>query len=185
MTSIFTITGTYHWLPKKVAFRNDFCRVCGDKRISFAVRTFDVFHLFFIPILPLGLWRRWYCTVCGNRPHWAPKVTRSVKIGYMLLAVFLGAQAWFLFDPAETDSDFLWTLRIGSPIVFLWALLAFIRRPVDDPFKEKLLAVPPYADQTCPLCGGVLAMGVPMACSGCGAQHRPLRRAEIADLHAG
>ncbi len=182
---MFVLHGTYHWFPKKVAFRNDFCRFCGDQRISFAVRTFDVFHLFLIPILPLGIWRRWYCTVCGSRPHWAPKVTRGVKIGYMLLAVFLGVHGWFVFDPADTDSDLLWTLRIGAPIAFLWALIAMIRRPVDDPFKEKLAAVVPYADQTCPLCGGLLAMGTPTACSGCGARHLPLRKTGTLQLPEG
>ena len=53
------IHGVYHWSPKQVEFRNDYCLSCSAQRRAIRVRTFDVAHLFWIPILPLGFWKRW------------------------------------------------------------------------------------------------------------------------------
>src|ERR1700686_3493787 len=44
------IRGSYHFWPKRVAFRNDYCLRCQAPRRSIAIRTFDVGHLFWNPI---------------------------------------------------------------------------------------------------------------------------------------
>lgn len=49
-----------------MAFRNDYCLARGEERRAVQVRTFDVGHIFWIPILPAGFWKRWVCTVCGK-----------------------------------------------------------------------------------------------------------------------
>jgi len=66
---LFIVYGVYRWKAKRVAFRNDYCLVCGEARRAVQVRTFDVGHIFWIPILPAGFWKRWVCTVCGQDPH--------------------------------------------------------------------------------------------------------------------
>ena len=49
------IHGVYHWRPTPVAFRNDYCIPCRAERTSIQVRTIDVLHLFWVPLLPLGV----------------------------------------------------------------------------------------------------------------------------------
>ena len=71
------IHGVYHLWPKRVGFRNDYCLGCDKPRRSFAVRTFDVGHLFWIPILPVGLWKHWKCSECGRDPHVHVRTRRS------------------------------------------------------------------------------------------------------------
>ena len=51
---MFVIHGAYHFWPKRVAFRNDYCFTCGQACRAVAIRTFDVGHIFWIPILPVG-----------------------------------------------------------------------------------------------------------------------------------
>ncbi len=46
------VFGVYHWRAKRLAFRNDYCLACGEVRRSVQLRTFDVGHIFWIPILP-------------------------------------------------------------------------------------------------------------------------------------
>lgn len=48
--------GFYSWFPRRTAFRRDYCRVCKCETTSFLLRTFKVFHLFWIPLVPLGFW---------------------------------------------------------------------------------------------------------------------------------
>ena len=70
---MITITGRYRFFPKPVAFRNDFCLRCDEQTIALSERTFDVLHFFWIPILPVGLWRRWFCSQCGYKPSHPPR----------------------------------------------------------------------------------------------------------------
>ena len=57
--AMLLVNGLYHFRPTRVAFRNDFCMSCHLPRRSVQIRTFDVWHLFRIPILPLGFPRRY------------------------------------------------------------------------------------------------------------------------------
>ena len=87
------VRGSYHFWPKRVAFRNDYCLRCQAPRRSIAIRTFDVRHLFWIPILPVGFWKRWQCEVCGQAPHIYPKVRRFFKwvgLVFSIAALSLG-----------------------------------------------------------------------------------------------
>jgi len=38
---LFIVYGVYHWKTKRVAFRDDYCLVCGEARRAVQVRTFD------------------------------------------------------------------------------------------------------------------------------------------------
>ena len=48
------IHGVYRFAPKRRAFRNDFCLTCKAN---------------WIPLLPLGVWKKRVCSVCGRDPH--------------------------------------------------------------------------------------------------------------------
>jgi hypothetical protein len=61
--------GFYRFRQKRVAFRNDYCRSCAEPRRSVQIRSFNAGHIFWIPILPLGYYKRRLSTACGRDPH--------------------------------------------------------------------------------------------------------------------
>lgn len=174
------VHGTYHWFRKAVGFRRDYCRRCGRETTSVLVRTFDVAHLFWIPLLPLGLWSRWYCLRCGHRPHRAPGTRRGFKIAGAFLLLLASVAFWTLHwlgvPPGEVDPATFWLGRIVCPLGLLWTLKSIYDYTVEPAFKERLAQVRSYAEHRCLLCGGMLATGTPPACSTCGARHLPLAR---------
>ncbi len=76
---MIVIWGRYRFFAKHVAFRNDFCLRCGEETIALAERTFDVLHFFWLPFLPVGFWRRWFCSECGYKPSHPPRTRKAFK----------------------------------------------------------------------------------------------------------
>ena len=179
MLTVLIIHGTYHWKPRRIAFRNDYCRKCEAERTSVLVRTIDVVHLFWIPILPLGVWSRWFCRHCGGRPHQAARTSRGFKIaGAAILA--LGSIGIWSPMPAATGGDssdvaILWALRLGLPLLTVLAIRWAVRHRPEPDFKRRLEQVRPFEGWQCPLCGGQLTSLPQGHCLNCGAEHRPLR----------
>lgn len=147
------IHGRYRWQRKIIAFRNDFCRNCAAPRMALQHRTFDVFHLFWIPILPLGHWSRWHCRSCGYLTH---EVTRTrAFFRWALTAVLapIGLVGWLLSPSGRTDDDIvMWIMRIGG--VGLTALAArwALRSRAEPRFDDEVRRIPPNTDTQCPLC---------------------------------
>lgn len=111
---MFIIHGAYHFWPKRVAFRDDYCLSCQTPRRSIAFRTFDVGHVFWIPILPVGFWKHWKCTACGRDPHVNPRTRRSFK--WAGLIVLIGASVMLWEIPSDADFGAVgWILRIAAP----------------------------------------------------------------------
>jgi hypothetical protein len=168
------IHGTYHWLAKVVAFRNDFCRHCDHPRLAIRVRTLDVLHLFFLPLLPLGFWRRWRCAVCGLDPHALVRTRRGFKIaGASILAMF-GVIAWTVLAEVEEDRAVLWAMRIGAPILLALTIRSIARHRAEPALDALLLGIAPFAGHVCPLCGGSLLSAPGLHCAQCAAESQPL-----------
>lgn len=162
------VSGRYRFKPKRVAFRNDFCLKCDQPRRSVEYRSFDAFHIFWIPIVPLGFRRRWLCATCGRPPHVNVKTRRPfVWIGLFIL-ILLGALFWAL----PVDPDFVggtWFFRMGGPVGAILVLVHLLRTPADPPLKSRLDAIPPANDTTCPFCGALLLLiSSQGSCPNCG-----------------
>ena len=151
------IHGMYNFGPKRLAFRNDYCLSCEQPRRSVQLRTFDVWHLFWIPLLPLGFWKRWRCTECGRLPHVNPKTRRPFKwAGLFVLLVFSTA---FWAMPVDPESvALIWVIRIGAPLGAILTIVHLLRTPKDPSLKERLNAIQHASDTTCPFCGAQLLM---------------------------
>jgi len=161
------ISGVYRWWPKRVAFRNDYCLTCGAERRSVCIRTFDAGHIFWIPILPVGFWKHWFCTVCGRNPHVLPRTQHSFKWVGLIVLTFLSVLFW----AAPVTPDFVvgtWIFRLGALVAAALLLLHLLRTDKDPSLKEKLATVQPAADTICPYCGTPLIGGVHWSCPGCG-----------------
>jgi hypothetical protein len=168
---MLVIHGVYHWRPKPVAFRNDYCIRCGAERVAIQVRTIDVFHVFFVPLLPLGLYKRWRCLQCGNPPSLprATGVRQSVKVFVLLGTLAMAVPVWL---PSKmTSRGDLIGLWIGRFVVLIPALLVvrwLKRGSVDVERRERLKSIRPSDATICPLCRIPLLLMEPARCHKCG-----------------
>ena len=162
------IHGVYHFQAKRLAFRNDYCLSCGQARRSAQIRTFDVAHAFWIPILPLGFWKRWICTTCGRQPHVSTKTRRPFKWAALFVLLLLGVVFWAVPPP----SDFVagtWVMRIGAPLGAILVLVHLLRTSKDPSRKDLLRVIQPASETVCPFCGAqMLVLASQCSCPVCG-----------------
>lgn len=163
------VYGVYRWKPKPVAFCNDYCLSCGEARRAVQIRTFNAGHIFWIPILPVGFWKRWVCITRGHDPHVSTQTRRGFKwVGLFILLIF---SAVFWFVPVEPDSvALIWALRVATPVGAVLTLVHLFRTEKEPSLQSKLATVQPAADTVCPFCGApLLVVSARCSCPGCGA----------------
>jgi hypothetical protein len=173
------IWGRYFFGKTRVGVKRDYCNGCKSEVVAMQVRTFDMLHLFFIPLIPLGFVKRWYCTQCGLDP----RVRFGVSSGVIKFAL---AAAGLVLALASYG---IWSVTLGpdDPILLTYALrlvlpaglaaliyYGFIRKPTrpSDPNNERLrMAVVPLDTNECYFCHTPLPKGfVHPVCTGCGVQ---------------
>ena len=176
---MLVLFGKYSIAHRKVVFRNDYCRVCNVARVAFLHRTFDILHLFFVPVLPLGFWKRWHCGVCGNNPHVNQQTRKSLKWSGTVILILGSVSMWAVSaTDIPEDPAILWIMRIGLPVAAVFALRATLRSPPDVQLKDLLRTVRPATDTRCPVCNSTLEVTAPhWRCSRCGIERRSLRAA--------
>jgi hypothetical protein len=170
------IHGRYFWGRTLLAFRNDYCLTCRAPRLAFLHRTFDVLHVFWIPVLPLGVWKRWLCGTCGANPHRRVATWPFLKwVGVVLLGFF--ALVTWAQDVARDIPDPLprYALRLGMIAATIGAaVLAARSRPPED-LAAKLQGIAANRDATCPRCGTTLTVAAPWyRCGTCGLERQAL-----------
>jgi hypothetical protein len=164
---MFIVYGVYHLWPKRVGFRNDYCLGCDKPRRSFAMRTFDVGHLFWIPFLPVGFWKHWKCSECGRDPHVQVKTRRSFKwVGFGCLVLLSGM---FWLTPIGSNDGLTWFVRIASAASAALLLMHLLRTPAEPSLKDRLANIQPAADVVCPFCTTILVASSdgPWICPAC------------------
>jgi len=173
---MLVVHGTYHWARKIVGYRNDYCLTCNSQRLAFQHRTFDAIHIFFIPVLPLGLWKRWHCSVCGSNPHASTRTRKSLKWAGVAILLLMSLSGWAVSTSEQPDDvAFIWGMRILSPIAFVWALRVTLKHTPEVNLKEQLRAVAPILDASCPVCHVMLSPTEPAwRCPRCGMHRRAL-----------
>lgn len=173
---MLVIHGIYEWAVRRVAFRNDFCRGCGQATLAVRVRAFRVLHLYWVPVLPLGFWRTWHCSRCGRAPDANTRTRRGFKIAGAAMLAALAIAAWWE-PPGDVHGGglvFVWSLKIGLPLAAALALRAALRHRPDADRQKALAGIQPFTGSDCPLCSGQL-LGVPdRHCLACGCRHEPL-----------
>ena len=164
--------GVYHFWPKPVGFRNDYCLSCEGPRRAVAVRTFDVGHIYWIPILPAGFWKHWKCTVCGSEPHVNVKTRRSFKWAGLGCLTIVSVPFWM--DSAEVDPLVNWALRIVPLVLAVLLLQHLLRTSAEPSLKERLRMIQPATDSFCPFCATPLLPDTngKWSCPACGAVRR-------------
>jgi hypothetical protein len=163
--------GIYSFKRRVVAYRNDFCLSCAAPRVAYQSRTFDVLHIFFVPLIPLGLLKRWHCEVCDRDLHIHPGTRKSFKWAGVVLLGFLAMAGWIVPDQDKES----WFLRILFTVGFVAALWHTVRSKPDLRLKEKLRDIQPANESVCPRCGAPLLLGSGWHCSGCGIERQVVK----------
>jgi hypothetical protein len=172
---VLVINGRYQWFRRRIAFRRDYCLHCDQPTIAVCHRTFDVLHLYWIPLLPIGFWRTWFCDSCGNKPSHPPRTRRSFKVAGIGVLAIMVALFWIAplqeWDP-EIGPAFVWALRILTALGLPLAIWNTLRSPPDVSYRKQRIAVEAYRDPTCPFCLGPLTLGKEWRCERCGLERK-------------
>jgi len=162
------VYGMYRWKPKRLAVRNDYCLNCDLPRRAVLLRTFNTGHIYWIPLLPLGFWKGWFCSTCGHNPHVNVKTRRGFKwLGLFLLLLF---SALFWITPPDPElGPATWVFRVGGPIGSILTLWHLLRTRSNPSFASNVAAIPPAADTLCPFCGvQLITVSSVSSCPKCG-----------------
>lgn len=158
--------GIYKFGKKRIAFRNDFCNHCKAQHVAEQYRTFNMWHVFFVPLIPLGYCSNWHCTACGNDPRERTKESPTLLIIGMALFGLVGILG--LFGAITAKKDRFMMLMVGSGFLAAsfgcWAILRWQQNEPDGP-NEK---VEPLTGDTCPYCSGKIVETPHCHCSECG-----------------
>lgn len=156
------IHGTYRLWPRRVAFRNDYCMTCEQASLAEQIRTFNFFHLYFIPVIPVGVWNRWRCCRCGLCPRQIRLTKRLLE--FLLLGVFIFCAVFFwtlyaLIGPILAEDPALYWLFgiISPPGAVAVAAHVVICKPAGPSYKELLQSLPLADHANCPFCGTPMA----------------------------
>jgi hypothetical protein len=166
VAEMLIVYGVYRWWPKRIAFRNDYCLRCGQESRAEQIRSFDVGHIFWIPILPSGFWKHWYCVKCRHDPHEFPGTRRIFKWIGLVILILLGAAFW----ATPVGPDFVvgsWMFRIGASVGALLTLAYLLKTPKDVSLNDRLARVQLASDGVCPFCQSQLMVSEKCVCPKC------------------
>ena len=112
---MLVIFGKYRLFKKILAYRNDYCLTCDKYGTSIYLRSLHVLHVFWVLVLPVGIWKVWHCEECGSHPHRRAQTKLGYRIiGCVLLALFVLIN-WV--EPiSDADAGAGWTVRIVSSL---------------------------------------------------------------------
>ncbi|HLJ26060.1 MAG TPA: hypothetical protein VKY85_05065 [Candidatus Angelobacter sp.] len=166
MVVLYGIRGV---MRKVVAYRNDFCLWCEVPQRAHQIRSLKAFHIFFIPVLPLGFWRDWECSVCNRNPHGTRG--RRERMGLAFFVGMFAAVAW-ISPGSETGNSIAvtWVLRIAFMIAFGVALWYALKNPSNIRLKEELNKIEPAQENYCTFCNSPVILNDGWRCSNCGVQ---------------
>lgn len=163
------IHGIYRFCRRRIGCRRDYCNACEQEHLAEQWQSFNVLHLYWVPVLPLGLWDRWECAQCHRDPRgryhtasWVMYLALAL-CGLLLLCSFLANVQGL----NAKDQLSLWAGRgivLGIFLIILWSMRR--RRPGLSPEERRRQVVPLPADH-CVYCEGPLKTGPRPYCPRC------------------
>ncbi len=146
------IFGRYYFGTKARWFRKDWCRHCDKEVRAIGSRPFIMLHLYWIPFLPLGFWRRWRCVECGKTPHSPARARRPIKFLLAGFLIFMAVYLWMVDMEGAPSSAGLWASRLFFTVLALGTTLWALRPADSRPWREQFRHLGPCEDKECPSC---------------------------------
>ena len=170
---MFVIYGMYRWGKKFIGYKSGFCHQCQTNTIWHRLRFFAVIHIYWIPLIPLWLFKVWICDKCQQSPK-APDTMGGIilfGIGGLFFALL---SLFFLLTIAYSDSEML---GIGIFMFCISLLLFGIMGHLIRSFKKhRLMCEEAQENQEsllgkpCLYCNGEIQQQYKPACIDCGAR---------------
>jgi len=161
------IFGMYKFAPTLVAYRADYCLTCKEFTVSEHIRSFYVGYLYWIPLLPLGFWKQWFCAECSYQPHVRTETGRGMLILGGLLALLFAAVYWDTIPGTFGNPILNWFMRIAMPVAAVIAFKTAARRGNTPELEEKLRRLPEFKDGNCLYCTEQLVRDPKTRCLNC------------------
>ena len=153
---------------KKVGYGKDHCNACEQEALVEKWRWFNWFHIFWIPLIPLGYGHNWMCTLCDQdaNARYKTDIYRKVFISVVLFAIAL-----LMFQPGVIDSlEYGLIVKILSILFFLASVVWVIKHkklPSKDTYRQNIT---PVDVSICAYCNNPLSMSPTLSCISCKAQ---------------
>jgi hypothetical protein len=163
--------GTRRFGLKKIGARKDFCNACERECVAEQWQSFDWGHIFFVPILPLGMRERWRCSLCGSDPRARYKTGKFMRIIGLFVLPVLFVPLWFDHSPAppgrpsDASAAYGMTLIFGG--IWLWLLYTTFKRSSGSPNEARRASVAPLSLDTCLYCRRPLVLQPHPHCPSC------------------
>ena len=140
--------GIYKFFKKQIGYREGWCKTCQDITFSEKIQTWNFFHLFWIPIIPLGKYKYLICKSCNDDPN---KDTRESaflliigSIIFPLMLIFL-----FIYDAKGSDQATMHWAKIFIAIMSVLCIYMAYKRISS---KDKKAVNYEYKDNKCYYC---------------------------------
>lgn len=159
------MSGFYYVGKDRVACQNRFCATCNTQQLFFGYRSFAILHHYFIPIAPVGIVRRWFCSECStkfdeDRPS-APWIL-ICGIAFCVYATVVGTK--FFLQKTAPEAGLFW--MVAGPAGIVWFTIK-IRRENHRAYIERSQQVIGLTRTTCPVCQGPILPGTRPRCHSC------------------
>lgn len=159
------IFGTKSFFLKIKAYKSVWCMHCQKPVLAKKTRRFVMWHLFYIPFLPLGFRTEWNCTECNKDPHANWSIYDA--FGMLFLAVMFGSI--FISEKNYSSLHLSTSWLLGLRILFAICVLYSVWLIFDllKPVKSKH-PVDPLNNVACLVCDNGLDASADAVCSSCG-----------------
>ncbi len=158
--------GKYRFRRRIIGCRKDYCNSCNKEVLSEEWRAFYFFHIFFVPLIPLGYHKYWACSICEKDPRVRYETGRGMKIAGVIVfgLMFIGS----LFMPyTGEEGNGGWTFRILSLVIAVWIANSLYKDKNGDPLNtERRKQVIPITED-CPYCSIKLFCDPDVFCPKC------------------
>jgi hypothetical protein len=170
---LIILQGVYSLGKKIVAYRNDVCLTCAGPRRIYGLRSFRIYHIFFLPLIPLGFGRIWRCSVCSLDPKLNTGAEMVWAWAWCILFGIMSITGWL---DAQSHPRSVWSILVAIWLVFLfllWRAVNITRRFRSIPvfrLEDELRALKQADEKACPFCGTMYMNGDRVSCPHCGVE---------------
>jgi hypothetical protein len=172
---MIVLSGLHQFRRRAVAYRNDYCTYCESTRLAVSISSFWWFHIFFVPVIPLGRHAHWFCKECGKDPRGKSK-KNSGLVWAIIFGILFGATTilYWTLPTDGPDGDNVWGVRIFLSLCCLAIGFWILRWKLTARVSTKLALVVPASTTSCALCGNALIHSSTLSCPKCGVERHEL-----------